>query len=88
VNVLSLPLNIVKIDKSLVWAYFNEGNDLLTRIMMAFENETFSLVVEGVETEEMAEELANLGCRYEQGYFYSKPIPEYAFIKYVTDQHY
>ncbi len=88
VNVLSLPLNIVKIDKSLVWAYFNEGNDLLVRIITAFENETFNLVVEGVETEEMAEKLANLGCHYEQGYFYSKPIPEYAFIKYVTDQRY
>lgn len=88
VNVLSLPLNIVKIDKSLVWAYFNEGNDLLTRIIAAFENESFNLVVEGVETEEMASRLADLGCHYEQGYFYSKPIPEYAFIKYVTDQRY
>ena len=88
VNVLSLPLNIVKIDKSLVWAYFNEGNDLLVRVIKTFESENLNLVVEGVETEEMACELAELGCHYEQGYFYSKPIPEYAFLKYVMDQRY
>lgn len=88
VNVLSLPLNIVKIDKSLVWAYFNEGNDLLARVIQTFDNEDLNLVVEGVETEEMARELAELGCHYEQGYFFSKPIPEYAFLKYVMDQRY
>ena len=88
VNVLSLPLNIVKIDKSIVWAYFNEGNKLLTKVISMFENENLRLVVEGVETEEMACKLEELGCHYEQGYFYSKPIPEYAFLKYVTDQRY
>ncbi|MCR5144500.1 MAG: GGDEF domain-containing phosphodiesterase [Lachnospiraceae bacterium] len=83
VNVLSLPLSIIKIDKSIVWAYFNDGNDLLLRVIQTFENKNLHLVVEGVETEEMAKKLAELGCHYEQGYFYSKPIPEVDFLNYL-----
>jgi EAL domain-containing protein (putative c-di-GMP-specific phosphodiesterase class I) len=84
INILSLPLSIVKIDKSIVWAYFNDGNDFLLRVIQTFKNRDLRLVVEGVETEEMAETLGLLGCHYEQGYYYSKPISEEEFLKYIT----
>ena len=64
VNVLSLPLSIIKIDKSIVWAYFNDGNDLLLRVIQTFENKNLHLVGEGLETEERAKKLAELGCHY------------------------
>ncbi|MCR5396451.1 MAG: EAL domain-containing protein [Lachnospiraceae bacterium] len=83
INILSLPLSIVKIDKSIVWAYFNDGNDFLLRVIQTFENKNLHLIVEGVETKEMAEKLEEMGCHYEQGYYYSKPIPEDAFLKYI-----
>lgn len=85
INILSLPLSIVKIDKSIVWAYFNDGNDFLLRVIQTFENKNLHLIVEGVETKEMAEKLEEMGCHYEQGYYYSKPIPEDAFLKYIED---
>ena len=84
INILSLPLSIVKIDKSIVWAYFNDGNDFLLRVIQTFKNRDLRLVVEGVETEEMAGTLGLLGCHYEQGYYYSKPISEEEFLKYIT----
>ena len=86
VNVLSLPLSIVKIDKSIVWAYFNEGNDLLLRVIQTFEDKDLHLVVEGVETKEMAVELEKMGCHYEQGYYYSKPISQSNFLDYLRDE--
>ncbi|MCR5547105.1 MAG: EAL domain-containing protein [Lachnospiraceae bacterium] len=83
VNVMSLPLDIVKIDKSLVWAYFKEGNDLLCRVIHTFTGSNLKMVVEGVETEEMAGKLAEMGCHYEQGFYYSKPIPEEKFLAFL-----
>ena len=34
-----------------------------------------SVVVEGVETKEQLKLLAAIGCRYFQGYYFSRPIP-------------
>lgn len=86
INILSLPLSIVKIDKSIVWAYFNDGNDFLLRVIQTFENKNLHLIVEGVETKEMAEKLEEMGCHYEQGYYYSKPVPEEDFVRYVEEK--
>ena len=82
VTVLSLPFKIVKIDKSLVWSYFRDGKDILLKVFRTFEDQPVELVCEGVETEEMARRLADMGCHYEQGFYYSKPIPEDEFIEY------
>ena len=40
-------------------------------------------VVEGIETEEMKEKMAEMGCDYEQGYYFSKPLPPADFVKYM-----
>ena len=86
INILSLPFHVVKIDKSIVWAYFNDENDFLLRVIQTFQNRDLRLVVEGVETEEMAETLGLLGCHYEQGYYYSKPVPPEEFVRYVEEK--
>ena len=41
------------------------------------------IVVEGIETEEMKEKMAEMGCDYEQGYYFSKPLPPADFVKYM-----
>ena len=41
------------------------------------------IVVEGIETAEMKDIMAEMGCDYEQGYFFSKPLPPTDFIKYM-----
>ena len=86
VTVLSLPFKIVKIDKSLVWAYFRDGKDILLKVLHTFEDQPVELVCEGVETEEMARQLADMGCDYEQGFYYSKPVPEDEFVAYCKKE--
>lgn len=81
----TLPISIVKIDKSILWSSM-ENNDALTILrhtigmLKALNKET---VVEGVETEEMKELLIDMGVEYLQGFLYSKPIPGNEFIEFL-----
>jgi EAL domain-containing protein (putative c-di-GMP-specific phosphodiesterase class I) len=83
VSVMSLPLQIIKIDKSIVWAYFSQGNDLLVQVINTFRGRSMKLICEGVETKEMSEQLEALGCDYQQGYYFSRPVPESEFLKLI-----
>jgi EAL domain-containing protein (putative c-di-GMP-specific phosphodiesterase class I) len=83
INILNLPLRIVKIDKSIVWSYFNDSRDILPHVIRMFRSQKLEILAEGVETEQMADELADMGCDYEQGFYFSKPVPPAEFIRYV-----
>ena len=39
------------------------------------------IVCEGAETKEQVEFLQSCGCDIIQGYYFSKPLPEVAFVK-------
>ena len=41
------------------------------------------IVVEGVEDEEALKLFTDLECDYIQGYYFSKPLPEKAFIEFM-----
>ena len=41
------------------------------------------IVAEGVETKEMAREIIKLGCKYIQGYYFSKPLAREDFVKII-----
>ena len=41
------------------------------------------IVVEGIETPEMRDKMAELGCDYEQGYYFSKPIAPTDFVQFM-----
>ena len=104
-NMLSLPLSIIKIDKSIVWSYFDQSvaadmaagsesvsfyppgnereNNILEDLIPMFQARGLKVLCEGVETREMVRVLMEMGCDYMQGFFFSKPMPEDAFIEYV-----
>ena len=44
------------------------------------------IVVEGVETKEQCDFLEGLGCRYVQGYYFSRPMPVSDFEKLIEDK--
>ncbi|MBU3023207.1 EAL domain-containing protein [Aestuariibacter sp. A3R04] len=71
------PLHVLKIDKSFV-DDIQPGHEkdalVLTTISLAVSLH-MQCVAEGVETGEQASYLLDKGCVYQQGYFYSRPVP-------------
>lgn len=84
-RIASLPLHIVKIDKSL--AYTNGNKELMTLLRNSVDminKMNYKIVVEGVETEEMLDLFKALECDYIQGYYFSKPLPKDEFVNFIT----
>lgn len=83
--VTEYPLELIKLDKSIVWSAFENEHAMVTMksLIHMFHRLGFGIVAEGVETEEMVKTLSVLHCDYLQGYFFSKPIPEADFITFL-----
>ena len=79
-----LPLEIIKIDKSLVDEMFTEDGQVIIRnTVRMMQDIRKELVIEGVETREEMEALAALSCDFIQGYYYSKPLPPEEFVRFL-----
>jgi diguanylate cyclase (GGDEF)-like protein len=72
-----LPIDVLKIDRSFVerMRADSRSRELVRTIVMMGTNLGLRLVAEGVETEAQRDELRELGCRYGQGYWFSRPVP-------------
>ncbi|MBO4404844.1 MAG: EAL domain-containing protein [Treponema sp.] len=70
-----LPVETVKIDKSLIDNYLSGKNDsFIKNIAHLIHSLDMKLTVEGVEYHWQFEKLKGFNCDYIQGYFFSKPI--------------
>lgn len=87
-RVIQLPLKIVKLDKSFV----DEQNNpkmwcVLQNTVKMLKDMDMEIVVEGVETADMADKFSAINCDYIQGYYFSKPIPENDFVEFISKSH-
>ncbi|MBP5283298.1 MAG: EAL domain-containing protein [Treponema sp.] len=91
-QISKVDFEVIKIDKSLLWPCFQKnagdtGNAkilLETMINMILQMGR-KIVVEGIETKEQFDYLASLGVNYAQGYYFSRPVPENAYLKFLAD---
>ena len=75
------PFSNVKLDMEVVRDYFNDRDDMIPAIVRAFKQVGYKITAEGIETKEMMEALADIGCDILQGYYFSKPLPPGEFVK-------
>ena len=82
----TMPFKIIKIDKNLIWdAFTNDTAGITLEYTINMLNALkLNIVAEGVETEEMTNQLADFGCHYMQGWFYSKAIPAEDFMNVIS----
>lgn len=83
-RVSSLPLKIVKLDKSFVNPSDNPRMWIvLQSTVKMLKSMNLDIVVEGVESKENVKKFSELRCDYIQGYYFSKPIPAEEFVKFI-----
>ena len=85
-NIIRLPVNMVKIDRALVRAYFEKASLLLPDVIELLRNQNLKICLTGVETKDMARRLSVMGCDYLQGYFYSRTIPGRELVALMKKQ--
>ncbi|MCG2579514.1 MAG: EAL domain-containing protein [Marinobacter sp.] len=85
----SYPFDTLKIDKSFVQDVLKEQDDasLVRAIINMAHSLGLRVIAEGVEEEAQTHFLQHEGCDYSQGYFYSRPIPEEEFEKWLRTNH-
>lgn len=87
-NLLSrLPIDIIKLDRVFLKEDALQENDkviLSCMVDMAKRLRIVSLC-EGVETSEQSDYLKEIGCQIQQGYYFSRPIPQEQFEQ-IMDQ--
>ncbi len=83
-SVASLPIKIVKLDKTFVDSENNPRMwTVLKNTIKMLKDMNMHIVVEGVETEGLVKKFTDLNCEYIQGYYYSRPIPESDFVAFM-----
>ena len=79
-----LPLNIVKLDRSLIREIDTDerAKMIVQSMMIIMHGLGIEVVAEGVETDEQLEVLKKYSCDYVQGFLFSRPLPSDRFIAY------
>ncbi|WP_312496040.1 putative bifunctional diguanylate cyclase/phosphodiesterase, partial [Anaerosporobacter sp.] len=89
-NMLSdLPIEILKLDMSFLRNNVgrSSGRSVIQFVINLAKWLGLFVVAEGVETQEQAIFLRNMGCDYAQGYYYSKPVDDSDFEKLLLETH-
>ena len=86
VHLNSLPITLLKIDKSFVGGMESreENRKLVHAMINLAHNLKLEVVAEGVETPEQLALLRDFSCDQVQGYFISKPLPLAELVEYLT----
>ena len=82
------PLTCLKIDRSFVrnLAGSEEDAAVVKAILYLAQSFDLSVIAEGIETEQQAALLQELGCQFGQGFLYAKPLPATQMLKFLDAQ--
>ena len=82
-----LPIDILKIDRSFVTGMLADRDKIaIVRAILSLAQALgMKTTAEGIETNELGQTLAALGCTYGQGYVYSRPLEADAAYKLLCD---
>ena len=83
----SVPIDVLKFDQNFLKnnADSEKTEQFITSLMKMAQQLQKKTVFEGVETEEQRDFLKSINCDSVQGYFYSKPLLEEDFVKFLKE---
>lgn len=84
--IVDMPVSIVKFDRDMSQSYFasQKARFVMEAAMHMIHDMKLEIVSEGIETEEQAQAIEELGIEYIQGYYFSKPLPGGEFLELVA----
>ncbi|MBB4616293.1 diguanylate cyclase (GGDEF)-like protein [Sphingomonas abaci] len=82
-----LPIDVLKIDRSFVTGMIADRDKIaIVRAILSLAQALgMQTTAEGIETLELAQTLAVLGCTYGQGYFYARPLEAPAALEMLAE---
>lgn len=74
----NFPISAVKIDRDVIsdMIAVPEQEGLIEKIIREAKKRNIEVIAEGVENHNEALRLIELGCKYGQGYYFTRPLPE------------
>jgi EAL domain-containing protein (putative c-di-GMP-specific phosphodiesterase class I) len=86
--IVDMPVEIVKFDRDMTKAYFekSKGKLVMETATTMILDMGLKIVSEGVETVKQLEAMKKLGVQYIQGFYFSRPLPQDEFIKFVRER--
>ena len=83
------PVHTLKMDKSFIDHIADDEEDAtFARMVIGIANTlNLDLIAEGVESEEQLQFLKREGCRYIQGYYFSKPLTPDKALEYMREHY-
>lgn len=85
----NLNVDVIKLDARFLHVGDSDGRKgfkVLESIINMAKTMNLPIITEGVETHEQADYLANLGCRYVQGFYFYRPMEVGQFEKIIADE--
>lgn len=74
-RICKLPLDMIKIDRTLVQSLDDEAGRKLVKVVMDLgQSLAMPVTAEGIESEQQARDLTALGCAFGQGYLFGRPM--------------
>lgn len=86
--IVDMPVNIVKFDREMSQAFFQDekAKYVMNAAMQMIHGMKLKIVSEGIETEDQYLAMEELSIDYIQGYYFSKPLPEAAFLAFLQSR--
>ena len=88
-NLLSrLPIDIIKLDKVFLRENTLQESDkiIISCVVDMAKRLSLTSLCEGVETPEQSDYLKEVGCQIQQGYYFSRPIPQKEFEEFMDQK--
>lgn len=88
-NLLSkLPIDIIKLDRVFLKEGEMQENDriIISCVVDMAKRLKITSLCEGVETQEQCDYLKEVGCQMQQGFYFSRPIPQEVFEKLLEEE--
>ena len=88
-NLLSkLPIDIIKLDRVFLKEGEMQENDriIISCVVDMAKRLQITSLCEGVETREQSNYLKEVGCQMQQGFYFSRPIPQAVFEKLLEEK--